>query len=85
MLLSVSAYQEISARISEWADELCDGKQVYVLEGGYHLQALAGGVAATISALLRTPYQDTMGESSLKETDIGDLPVRIARYHHLLG
>ncbi|MCE5258398.1 MAG: histone deacetylase [Chloroflexi bacterium] len=85
MLLSAAAYRELCAMISDWADTLCAGRQVYCLEGGYHLGSLASGVAATISALLGLPYRDTLGPSSLKETDIGDLPRRVARWHQLVN
>ncbi|MHB9032660.1 MAG: histone deacetylase family protein [Anaerolineae bacterium] len=83
MLVSVSFYGELAAKLADWANELCQGRLVYCLEGGYHLEALAGGVAATFSALLKLPYHDSLGPSRTHEDDLGDLPLRIARFHQL--
>ncbi len=44
MALSVDGYGALAARLRALADELCDGKLVFVLEGGYHLTALPWGV-----------------------------------------
>jgi len=84
MLLSDAAYAELTTKLLVWANELCAGRLVFVLEGGYHLEALTGGVAATISSLLGLPYTDVLGPSRVHETDIGDLPVRISAWHGVL-
>ncbi len=42
----------LTRKICALADELCDGRVVSSLEGGYNLEALAGSVAAHVSALM---------------------------------
>ncbi len=59
MELSVTGYGRMAGIIKGLADELCRGKLVFTLEGGYHLSALAASVKATFDMLL-------------DEKDIGD-------------
>ena len=42
----------VTRRICELADELCDGRVVSTLEGGYDLDALAASVAAHVTVLM---------------------------------
>jgi len=42
----------VTRRICELADDLCDGRVVSSLEGGYDLQALADSTAAHVAALM---------------------------------
>ncbi|MDY6893561.1 MAG: histone deacetylase [Chloroflexota bacterium] len=58
MQVTVNGFGSIVSTIKELADELCDGKLLITLEGGYHLQALPLGIKASIEALLGIP-QDT--------------------------
>lgn len=44
-------YSALGARISSWAREMCDGRVVSLLEGGYHLDALAESVEAYLTGL----------------------------------
>ncbi len=45
MRLSIAGYGDILRRISELADEICDGRLVFLLEGGYDLRVLERGLA----------------------------------------
>lgn len=45
-------YHRLSARVKELADELCGGRCVFLLEGGYDLQGLSEGVTDSFRALL---------------------------------
>jgi acetoin utilization deacetylase AcuC-like enzyme len=49
--LSTDTYAEVAARLAAIAGELCGGRTVWVLEGGYDLDALAASVGATLQAL----------------------------------
>jgi acetoin utilization deacetylase AcuC-like enzyme len=49
--LETATYAQVARRISHVAAELCGGRTVWVLEGGYDLDALAGSVTATLHAL----------------------------------
>jgi acetoin utilization deacetylase AcuC-like enzyme len=55
MQVTVGGYARIAAILKQLAAELCQGRQVFALEGGYHLQALAHSVKATIEVLLGLP------------------------------
>jgi len=49
--LSTDTYAHLASRLAEIAGELCGGRTVWVLEGGYDLDALAASVGATLQAL----------------------------------
>ena len=52
MRLTISGYAQIASRIKTLADELCDGKLVFSLEGGYNPAALAESVEGIFDVLL---------------------------------
>jgi acetoin utilization deacetylase AcuC-like enzyme len=53
--LSLTGYWHMATTLVSLADRLCEGRLVVVLEGGYHLDVLAYGVADTCRALLHDP------------------------------
>jgi acetoin utilization deacetylase AcuC-like enzyme len=80
--LSINGYAALTQRLVALADELCGGKIVLVLEGGYSLPALAGGVLASLRVLLgRNPGPDPLGPASHAEPDIS-LLIRRMRDRH---
>jgi acetoin utilization deacetylase AcuC-like enzyme len=83
LMVSVDTFWKTTLKLSLLADELCSGRLVYVLEGGYHLEALAHSVAASFSAMLDQPYDDPLGPSSLPEEPLDFFLERIARLHGL--
>ena len=57
-----------------YINNICEGRIVFTLEGGYNLQVLASGVANSIKALLgRNDFSDPIGKSSISEPDIAGL------------
>jgi acetoin utilization deacetylase AcuC-like enzyme len=68
MQLSVSGFAQMVKIIKGLADELCDGRLVFVLEGGYHLGALAASVKATFDVLLGNSVDDPLGQSPHSRT-----------------
>jgi len=52
MALSTAAYGTLAGRIRDWAEQLTGGRSVWVLEGGYSLAALTGGVLEVLRQLL---------------------------------
>ena len=48
MRMSEAGFAHLATVVSGLAEELCDGRLVALLEGGYDLPALAGSVAATL-------------------------------------
>ena len=51
MRLTVPGYRRMVERLRALAEELCNGRMVCVLEGGYGLQALSSAVDATVRVL----------------------------------
>ena len=64
MQVSVTGFVQIVRVIKGLADELCSGRLVFTLEGGYNIMALAASVGATFEVLLgKTNIEDPLGES----------------------
>ena len=73
MRLSITGYAQIALRIKALAGELCGGRLVFSLEGGYNPEALAGGVKAVFDVLMGIEQvQDSLGNnpSPRKSPDI---------------
>jgi acetoin utilization deacetylase AcuC-like enzyme len=49
--LSVDGYGELVSMVLDAANELCNGRVVFALEGGYHLEALPWSVRRTIELM----------------------------------
>jgi acetoin utilization deacetylase AcuC-like enzyme len=63
--LSVDGYGALVSMIVDAAAELCDGRVVFALEGGYHLVALPWCVRRTIELLLGdAPAPDPIGPAA---------------------
>lgn len=50
-------YHKLCQRTAALSKELCQGRCVWILEGGYHLESLADSVASSLSAILDEPWQ----------------------------
>ena len=64
MLLSERGYARMAVDLNRTAAEICGGKILYVLEGGYNLKALAASVETTVAAGLDPPEAGPALESS---------------------
>ncbi len=63
MQLTVDGFADIVGTLKGLADELCQGKLLFSLEGGYHLKALAFSIRATLEVLLGSPLSaDPLGK-----------------------
>ncbi|MEF3274530.1 MAG: histone deacetylase [Chloroflexus sp.] len=84
MSLSVKGFASIGQHLLAWADELCDGRIGFVLEGGYSLPALAAGVVAIIRLLLGLdPGPDPLGSSNTPEPSIEHIIRTVHNQHPL--
>jgi acetoin utilization deacetylase AcuC-like enzyme len=86
MQVSVSGFRQMVRIIKGLADELCGGRLVFSLEGGYHLNALAASVKATFDVLLgNTSIDDPLGQSprSFRAPKIDSLIRAIKEIHKL--
>ena len=52
LMLETEDFAWVTERLCDLADELCGGKLVSCLEGGYNLYALAESVAAHVDVLI---------------------------------
>jgi acetoin utilization deacetylase AcuC-like enzyme len=63
MQVTVDGFAAIARILKDLADELCGGRLLFSLEGGYHLQGLALSIRATLEVLLGGPQSpDPMGQ-----------------------
>lgn len=87
MKLSVTGYTRLVEEILALADELCRGRLVCLLEGGYNLDVLSHAVLSTVRVLSDDPAgtSDPFGSARGAETPITSLLERIERLHGLSG
>ncbi len=86
MEVSTAGFAEMVRTIKELADELCGGKIVITLEGGYNLKALATSVKATFDVLLgKSDIEDPLGQPERHRAapDISNLVTRIKEIHKI--
>ena len=86
MQLTVDGFANIVRIIKELAGELCEGKLLFTLEGGYHLKALSYSIKATLEVLLDIPRsEDLLGkpQSSYNPRDIDNVIDMVATKHGL--
>ncbi|MBI5353905.1 MAG: histone deacetylase [Chloroflexi bacterium] len=62
--LSTRGYYNISNKLVELADEHCDGKIVFVLEGGYDPHNVSNGAGAVFDALTHSPLNNDPNDPS---------------------
>lgn len=73
MQLSDLGYFHLVRRLVTLSDELCNGRLVFTLEGGYGLEAQAYGVVAAFSALLGDEtFDDPIGPSPRSERPVAE-------------
>jgi acetoin utilization deacetylase AcuC-like enzyme len=83
--LSIAGYAALARTAVEIAREMCGGRIVFTLEGGYDLDALGYGAAATFRALLGdTEISDPLGPPRRASEDIGDYVEQLRGVHRLV-
>jgi acetoin utilization deacetylase AcuC-like enzyme len=83
LLYSCRGYYEIATMLKQLADELCEGRIVYALEGGYDLQAISWSAQACIDSLIgRELAEDPLGPGpAVRGPEIDDLVAEARRLH----
>jgi len=84
--LSVSGYTAIAQALHGLAGELCQGRLVFTLEGGYHLEALGYSILNTFAVLLGDEawnLVDPLGPSPRGERPIDDVVEQVRQVHNL--
>jgi acetoin utilization deacetylase AcuC-like enzyme len=84
MSLSLVGYDHLARVLLAAAGTLCDGRIVFVMEGGYNLVALGTGWANIAHALLGdSEMTDPLGLSHSREPSVAPLVGRIRQIHKL--
>ena len=85
-LVSTRGYFEIASLLRSLADELCEGRIVYTLEGGYDHTALAWSVRACVDTLLGNAFApDPLGEGPrIRAPDIEPVLAAVKQKHGLI-
>ena len=82
--LSLTGYAWITQMLVALANELCGGRIVFTLEGGYHLEVLSYGVLNTFHALLGdASVEDPLGPCRWPEPDATDYVASLRQLHGL--
>ena len=80
--LSTTGFFEISQHLVELANQVCDGKIVFVLEGGYDPRNVAKGVDAVFLAEAGRKYTGGTGDlSPYPEPNIDNLIQAVREFH----
>ena len=86
MRVSVAGFARMVEIIKILTAELCPGRLVFTLEGGYHLQALSASIKATLDMLLgNTEINDPLGKQELraKPLNLDNFVGTVKDIHHL--
>lgn len=84
MNLSLAGYAHIERELVRMAGQLCDGRIVFTLEGGYELDVLACGVLNACYALLgQDTVVDPFGPSPRPERSVDELIAQLKDAHDL--
>lgn len=85
MRLTLNGYAHLTGELKRMADKLCGGKIVFVMEGGYSLEALSGGISNIARILLGETPVDALGQppGTQREPDIASLLTLVKRLHGL--
>ena len=88
MKVTITGFAQMTRILKELAAELCRGRLVFILEGGYNLQVLACSVRAVLDVLLGNPkIEDPLGKASAgtKPAGFSQHIEKVKRLHQLLG
>ncbi len=86
MRVTVTGFVQMAMILRELAAELCQGRLVFTLEGGYNLRVVASSVKAIFDMLLgKSEIEDPLGKASMasKPGGFNDHIETIKRTHHI--
>jgi len=82
--LSLTGYSNLVEKLIQLADDLCGGRILVVLEGGYHSTALSHGALNTVYRLMGTEdLSDPLGPSPQPEHDMTNVLAQLRDLHLL--
>ena len=86
MQVSITGFAQMVTVLKKLADELCQGRLIFTLEGGYNLQVAASSVKATFDVLLGNPeIVDPLGKSSARKPGGFDEHIKKVKGIHRIG
>jgi acetoin utilization deacetylase AcuC-like enzyme len=86
MRLSLQGYAYMTRALMDFAQTACQGRIIFVMEGGYNLESLSHGVANIARILLGDPaIVDPLGppDDGMPEPDVQPLITRLRALHQL--
>jgi acetoin utilization deacetylase AcuC-like enzyme len=83
--LGIAGTMRLIDHLLALSDELCDGRLVVALEGGYHIGALSHSILSTLRRLSgsHAPVSDPFGVAPGGERDISDLLAKLRVLHRI--
>ncbi|NOZ49262.1 MAG: histone deacetylase [Chloroflexi bacterium] len=83
--LSLSGYARLVQNLQSLAQDMCQGRIAFILEGGYDLEVMAYGVTTTLGLLAdpQAAILDPLGPAPHPEPDIQSLIHQLQTIHHL--
>jgi len=83
--LSLTGYARICQYLVKMANSLCEGRILFILEGGYEFRVLSLGILNNLYALLGVDeIRDPIGSMSDNENDVTDLLLQLKERHLLI-
>lgn len=84
MILSVSGYAQMTKMLFDAAAEICNGRIIFVLEGGYNLASLGHCVVSTLQVLSGQELdEDPLGVITAPEPEVSGIINTIRKNHPL--
>jgi len=84
MILSLTGYAHLTRELVQMAQTLCQGRIIFILEGGYDLEVVSSGVCNAAYALLgEDQIVDPIGQTGVRESDPARLAVQLETVHQL--
>ncbi len=86
MKVTITGFAQMATILKELAAELCQGRLVFTLEGGYNLRVVASSIKATFDVLLgNLELDDPLGKASVagKPEGFDERIEAIKRIHHV--
>jgi acetoin utilization deacetylase AcuC-like enzyme len=82
--LTTSGYHRLTSRLRELANQFCEKRMLFALEGGYAPEALSDNVQACLHALAQKPIaEDRLGSAPFDEPSVKKLVAEIRDIHEL--
>ncbi|PWH11745.1 MAG: hypothetical protein DDG60_16655 [Anaerolineae bacterium] len=83
--LSTAGFALLSQRLVELAAEICRGRIIFLLEGGYHPDNVANGIRASLAALSGHPAPEIADTCPYNEPEIEARLARTREWHGFTG